>query len=264
MDNRPIGMFDSGVGGLTVLKEFQNMFPNENIIYYGDTKSFPYGNKSKENIINLSKKGIDFLLNKNVKAIIIACGTATSQALDLVSKLYSIPIFGIIEPTVSYIVNKSSLKRIGILGTRGTIKSNAFENNLLIAKPNLDIISKACPLLAPIAEEGLIDSDIAKLAVHEYMKDLHDVDALILGCTHYPLFTELFKNEILPTTEIINTGITLSNYLYSNLNKDLFNNSNNCGNVEIYLTDTECNFLDIARKFLNINTYKVNFFPVFS
>ena len=262
MDKRPIGMFDSGVGGLTVLKEFQKKFSNEDIIYYGDTKSFPYGNKSKESIINLSKKGIEFLLKKNVKVIIIACGTATSQALDEVSKLYNIPIFGIIYPTVSYIVNNNNFKKVGILGTHGTIKSKSFENNLLALNPSLQIISRACPLLAPIAEEGLTNSDIAKLTIHKYMKGLHDVDALILGCTHYPLFTNLFKKEVSEKTELINTGVILSNYLYNNLNKDLFNNSNNIGIIKVYLTDVECDFLNVASKILKTDISQINIFPV--
>lgn len=117
MDNRPIGMFDSGVGGITVLKEVMKKLPNEKIIYLGDTKRFPYGNKSKDTIIELTKKGIDLLLKKNVKAIIIACGTATSQALDVVSKIYKIPIIGIIEPTVSYIKDKKNIKKIGVIAT---------------------------------------------------------------------------------------------------------------------------------------------------
>lgn len=128
MDTRPIGMFDSGVGGMTVLKEIKKKLPNEKIIYLGDTKRFPYGSKSKETIIELTKKGIEFLLGKDVKAIIIACGTATSQALNIVRKTYNIPIVGIIEPTVEYIQDRQNIKVVGVIATSGTIRSNGWEN----------------------------------------------------------------------------------------------------------------------------------------
>ena len=270
MDNRPIGMFDSGVGGLTVYKEIRKKFPNENIVYLGDTKSFPYGGKSRESIINLTKNGIDFLVSKNVKAVIIACGTATSQALDVVKDLYSIPIVGIIEPTARYVASKTNLHKIGIVATNGTIRSNAWANNLLKYSKDLEIINKPCPLLAPMAEEGWTDNEIARLAVHEYMDGLHDVDALILGCTHYPLFAELFKKELKPSAEVINTGTIIANNLKYLLGDLLINRDNledeklnagalngnqkvglKIGSSEIFLTDTECNFVSVAEKLLN-------------
>ena len=258
MDNRPIGMFDSGVGGLTVYKEIRRKFPNENIIYLGDTKSFPYGSKSKENIINLTKQGIDFLISKNVKAIIIACGTATSQALEAVKNLYSIPIIGIIEPTVEYISNQPNIKSVGLVATSGTIRSNGWAKALLKYRPDINIINKPCPLLAPMAEEGWTDNDIAKLTVHEYMKGLHDVDALILGCTHYPLFADIFKAELKPKAEIINTGTIIANNLQLILENALLNCNNTTGKSEIFLTDTECNFISVAKKLLSEKDININ------
>ena len=258
MDNRPIGMFDSGVGGLTVYKEIRRKFPNENIIYLGDTKSFPYGSKSKESIINLTKQGINFLISKNVKAIIIACGTATSQALEAVKSLYSIPIIGIIEPTVKYISNQPNIKSVGIVATSGTIRSNGWGKALLKYIPNINIINKPCPLLAPMAEEGWTDNDIAKLTVHEYMKGLHDVDALILGCTHYPLFADIFRAELKPNAEIINTGTIIANNLQLILGDSLLNCSNTAGKSEIFLTDTECNFISVAKKLLSEKDININ------
>ena len=258
MDNRPIGMFDSGVGGLTVYKEIRRKFPNENIIYLGDTKSFPYGSKSKESIINLTKQGIDFLISKNVKAIIIACGTATSQALEAVKNLYSIPIIGIIEPTVEYIANQQNIKSVGIVATSGTIRSNGWAKALLNYRPDLNIINRPCPLLAPMAEEGWTDNDIAKLTVHEYMKGLHDVDALILGCTHYPLFADIFKAELKPKAEIINNGTIIANNLQLILENALLNCNNTTGKSEIFLTDTECNFISVAKKLLSEKDININ------
>lgn len=249
MDNRPIGMFDSGVGGLTVYKEIRKKFPNENIVYLGDTKSFPYGSKSKESIINLTKNGINFLISKNAKAVVIACGTATSQALDAVKRLYDIPIIGIIEPTTKYISKNKNIHKVGVVATAGTIRSNVWEKSILNYNNNLEILSNPCPLLAPMAEEGWIDNEIAKLTVHEYMKNLHDVDALVLGCTHYPLFAELFKNELRTDAEVINTGTVIANQLQNLLGKKLLSGSKT-GKTEIYLTDTECNFISVAQKVL--------------
>lgn len=251
MDNRPIGMFDSGVGGLTVLKEVMKKNPNEDIIYLGDSKRFPYGSKSKESIIQLTKNGIDFLIQKGVKAIIIACGTATSQALEEMQKIYKIPIMGIIEPTVEYIKN-SNKRNIGIIATTGTIRSRGWERALKEQIPNLQITSKACALLAPMAEEGWTANIVAKEAIHEYLKDLKPLplDALILGCTHYPLFEELIKKELGENIEIINTGTTLAVKLQEELKKQNLLSNKKEANYQFYLTDVETNFIQVAQKLL--------------
>lgn len=250
MDTRPIGMFDSGVGGMTVLKEIKEKLPNEKIIYLGDTKRFPYGSKSKETIIELTKKGIDFLIEKNVKAIIIACGTATSQALDVVRKIYNIPIIGIIEPTVEYIYHKQNIKSVGVIATAGTIRSNGWENSIKEKVNKISIINKACPLLAPMAEEGWTDNEIAKLAVSEYLKDMGNIDSLILGCTHYPLFEDVIKEILGDKIEIINTGKMIANFMKQLLkDRDIENEELN-NDCKIYLTDIECNFVNVARKLI--------------
>ena len=185
MDNRPIGIFDSGIGGITVFSEIANDFPSENIIYLGDTAKFPYGGKSKETIIELTKENINFLMKYNVKLIVIACGTATSQALEEMQKIYDIPIIGIIEPTVNNIIDES-VHKIGVIATEGTINSNSWENNIKSKNSNIQVINKACPLLAPMAEEGFTENEIARLVIKEYMKELKNegLDKLILGCTH--------------------------------------------------------------------------------
>ena len=238
---------------LPSIKKFQNSLMIEsNLLRFKQYINLkPYGSKSKESIINLTKQGIEFLLKFNVKAIIIACGTATSQALDVVKNLYSIPIIGIIESTVQYISQNSNLHKIGIVATAGTIRSNAWASSLLKLRPDLEIINKPCPLLAPMAEEGWTNNEIAKLAVKEYMQGLYDVDALILGCTHYPLFTNIFRENLKPNAEIINTGTMIANDLENKLGKNLLCDSSSNGNSEIYLTDTECNFLSVAEKLLN-------------
>ena len=237
MDSRPIGMFDSGVGGMTVLKEV--------------TKRFPYGSKSKETIIELTKRGIEFFIKKDVKAIIIACGTATSQAIDTVSKMYNIPIIGIIEPTVNYILKQKNIKNIGVIATAGTIRSNGWEKALKEKNSELNIINKACPLLAPMAEEGWTNNEVASLAVKEYLKDINNIDALILGCTHYPLFEDVIKKELGDTVEIINTGKMIADYIKELFEKENMLNLDNNNLYEIYLTDIECNFVNVAKKLIN-------------
>lgn len=250
-DERPIGMFDSGVGGLTVLKEFRKQNPQENIIYLGDTKRFPYGSKSKESIIELTKKGIDFLLSKNVKAIVIACGTATSQALEEVQKQYEIPIIGIIDSTVQYIKENRSLRNVGIIATTGTIRSGGWQNKLHSQIPDAILSYKACPLLAPMAEEGWTENEIAKLTIKEYLKDFENINCLILGCTHYPLFKKCIQEELGEKVEIINTGEKLAKDMKKILTQEQKQNeSTQKGSYEIYLTDTETNFLQVASKLL--------------
>lgn len=250
MDKRAIGMFDSGVGGMTVFKELISAMPNEDVIYIGDTASFPYGSKSKETIIQLTKKRIEDLIEKDVKLIVIACGTATSQALEEVKNMFSIPIIGIIEPTVQYLKEKD-IKNIGVIATTGTIRSQGWRKAIENQIDGCQIQDRACPLLAPMAEEGWTTNEIAKLAIHEYIKDFENIDALILGCTHYPLFKDLIINELPKETLIINTGETVSKAVEKYLIKnELENEKEHQAEYQIYLTDTECNFIHVARQLI--------------
>lgn len=244
MNDRPIGMFDSGVGGLTVYKEIKQAFPNQQIIYVGDTKRFPYGSKTKESIIDASKKCVEFLMSKDVKEIIIACGTATSRALETLKETYSIPITGIIEPTVNYIKEKN-YKNVGVIATRGTIESNSWQINLQKQIPDINVYNQECPLLAPMAEEGWTKNEIAKLTIKEYLKRFQNtkLDALVLGCTHYPLFEEAIK-EYLQDVEIINTGKVIANKIKNS--KEEINTKED----QFYITDTQCNFETVAKRIL--------------
>lgn len=255
MNKQPIGMFDSGVGGLTVFSEIVKELPNEDIIYLGDTKNFPYGSKSKEAIIELSKKCVDFLISKNVKLIIIACGTATSQSLETLQKIYNVPIIGIIEPTIySLKQEENNIENIGVIATQGTIKSKAWEKCILDNLKNVKVYNKACSLLAPMAEEGWVNNEVAYYTIKEYMKDFNNIDKLILGCTHYPLFKDLIQKELGEKVDIINTGEKLAKYLKSYLTEnDMQNYDNLKPNYELFLTDTECNFINVAKKLLQNN-----------
>ncbi len=251
---------------MTVLKELIKIMPNESFVYLGDTKRFPYGSKSKETIIELTKNGIEFLIKKNVKLIIIACGTATSQALDEVKSLYDIPIIGVLEPTVDYL-KSTNKKEIGVIATAGTINSKGFDNCIMKKIPDAKVQSIPCPLLAPMVEEGWYDNEIASLAIKEYLKTLGKVDALILGCTHYPLLSSVIKKEIGENVELINIGthvaikvksILEENQIFSEKQFDFDNNKSDQllngqirnENILVYLTETEHKFNEIASKLL--------------
>lgn len=242
-----IGIFDSGVGGLTVFKEIATLLPNEDIIYLGDTKQFPYGNKSKETIVELAKKNIEFLIKKQVDLVVIACGTATSQAIEEVKRKYQIPIAGIIDPTILELQNQN-LKSIGVIATTGTIRSNAWEKEIKKKMPQVEVINQACPLLAQMAEEGWISNKIAKYTIEEYLKVFHSIpiQKLILGCTHYPLFTKLIQKELGEQVEIINTGKNVAKYLQKILPKK----GEHKPRYEFYLTDMETEFLRVANNLL--------------
>lgn len=259
MDKRPIGIFDSGVGGMTVLAQIKKYLPNEDLIYLGDTKNFPYGDKSRENIIKLATKCAGFLISQDVKMIVIACGTATSQALEELKKMYRLPIEGIIDPTVQDMKNTNAKEKlyIGVIATEGTIKSNKWQEEIEHNLKEVEVISKACPLLAPMAEQGWTNNKVAKEAIKEYMKPFRNqkIDKLILGCTHYPLFCDLIKEELGNDVEIINTGEKIAKYLKEYLvNTGMDNNKQHVGKSNYYLTDIECNFIEVASRLLKDET----------
>ena len=249
MNNNAIGVFDSGVGGMTVLKELMKTLPNENFVYFGDTKRFPYGSKSKESIIELTKNGIEFLISKGMKLVVIACGTATSQALEEVKDLYNIPIVGVITPTVNYI-KETGKKQIGVIATAGTIRSKGWENAIINAIDDANVQSIACPLLAPMVEEGWNDNKIAELAIREYLKPFNKIDAIILGCTHYPLLTNVIKKQIGKKVEIINIGEHVAKEAKAILKNNDQMAEHKEQSIDTYLTETECKFNEVASKLL--------------
>ncbi len=190
----PIGIFDSGIGGLTVMRRLIEAMPEENMVYFGDTARVPYGNKSQDTILRYTRQIIRFLRSKGVKAIVIACNTASAYALHAIEKEYEIPIIGVIEPGAYAAAASTRNGRIGIIGTYATIESGAYDNSLLKINPQLAIYKKPCPLFVPFAEEGLTDDILTDLIIERYLSDLRgeSIDTLLLGCTHYPLL----KNAI--------------------------------------------------------------------
>ena len=252
MDKRPIGIFDSGIGGLTVLAQIEKLLPKENIVYIGDTKNFPYGEKTKEEIIEFSIKNVEKLIEKNAKIIVIACGTATSQSLEVLKEKFEIPIIGIIEPTVEEI-KKKNIEKIGVIATEGTIRSNAWEKALKKDIEKIEVVNKACPLLANIAEEGKAKSQESRQAIKEYMKPFkaNNVKTIILGCTHYPIYEEIIQEEMERKVELINTGNAVAKFVKQYLeNNNLQNIEEDNVKQEIYLSKDEETFKENAEKIL--------------
>jgi len=254
MNNKAIGIFDSGVGGLTVLSEIRKNLPNENIIYLGDTKNFPYGSRSEEEIIEFAIQNVETLTKKDVKVIVIACGTATSQALEILKQKFILPIIGIIEPTVQYI-KEQNYKNVGVIATEGTIRSGAWEQKLKEKIPEINVTNKACPMLATIAEEGKAQSSEGRKVIKEYMKPFKEkrIDKIILGCTHYPIYEQIIKEELGYEVELINTGDTVSKYLKNYLEEKGLENKERNKKENIYLTKPEKEFEKIATNILNEN-----------
>ena len=254
--NLPIGIFDSGLGGLTVLKALQKRLPNESFIYIGDTAHVPYGNKSKSSIIHYSTTLSTFLINTyNVKMIIVACNTASAIAIKALQSLFPVPILDVINPMTKLLSKHKTLQRIGIIGTHNTIQSQSYNKLLLKINPTLQISSQACPLFVPIIEEGLENHTIAKLMIHEYLSPLirNDIEALILGCTHYPILKKTINSLIPKEIDVVDSSNILSSYAKQYLNQQkLINNSSNV-TTQLLVTDASSHFNQFASKILDNN-----------
>lgn len=206
MNNAPIGVFDSGVGGLTVAGEIMRQLPGESIVYFGDTARVPYGSKSKNTIIAFSRQIVSFLQTQNVKAIVIACNTASAFALDTVANEVDIPVIGVIEPGAHAAATTTRNGRIGIIATEGTVSSGTYSNVLMKLNSSLQVFSKACPLFVPLVEEGWLYDSVTLEIADRYLYDLlsYDIDTLILGCTHYPLIRRTIKQVVGENVVLVN------------------------------------------------------------
>lgn len=249
----PIGVFDSGIGGLTVVKKMLSMLPNEKIIYFGDTARVPYGSKSNSTIIEYANQDAKFLYNKNVKLIIAACNTASSVALDNLREQFDIPIIGMIEPGAKYALSKTKNGKIGVIGTHSTINNEAYSRKLKQLSENVEVFEKACPLFVPLAEEGWTDHKATELIAEEYLEELikKKIDTLILGCTHYPILTEIIQKIMGGKVTLIDSGTAaafeVENYLDG---RGIRNDSNQIGEHQYYVSDLPAKFKTIAERFL--------------
>ena len=190
--NAPIGVFDSGVGGLTVVKEIMSQIPDERIVYFGDTARVPYGNKSKETITKFSRQILHFLQTQEVKAIVVACNTASAYALDEIEKETDIPMIGVVKPGAKVASETTKNGRIGVIGTEGTVNSKIYSKYIKELNPEVSVVGKACPLFVPLAEEGLWQDPVTDEIAKRYLTELIDIDidTLVLCCTHYPLIRD--------------------------------------------------------------------------
>lgn len=280
INRQPIGIFDSGLGGLTVFKEIRRLLKYENLIYFGDTARVPYGNKSKETIVKYSKEITKFLLKQNVKLIVAACNTVSSLALDELKKEFSIPIFGVIEPGARRAYKKSiksiekidnyknnnynsdvEVNTIAVIGTKATIGSKAYSNainrlNNYDKGANITIIERACPLLVPLVEEGWIDSNITREIIKYYLQPIIESNpsSIVLGCTHYPMLKTIISKIIDKNTEIIDSGkevsIEVRNFL---INNNMLNTILDKPFEKYYVSDDPEKFKLLGSSFLGKN-----------
>lgn len=254
MNNRPIGVFDSGLGGLTAVRQIKKIMPYEDIIYLGDTGRVPYGTRSRETIIKYTKQDINFLKSHNIKAIIVACGTVSSVALDTVVDDYDIPIIGVVKPAVHAAITGEKKQRIGIIGTTSTIKSGSYSRLIkeISEKHDLDIetFERDCPLFVPLVENGrfLRDDAVTKLVVEEYLSEIkkQNIDTLILGCTHYPLLSQIIGDFLGDNVRLIDPGQVTAEYISTMLDKK----ENKKAKHHFYVTDDVESFSKNAKTFL--------------
>lgn len=202
----PVGVFDSGVGGLTVAREITRQLPNENIVYFGDTARVPYGSKSQNTIIRFSEQIIRFLKTKQVKAIVIACNTASALALDAVKNEFDVPVMGVVIPGARAAVEATSKKKVGVVGTDATVQSGMYTKVIHSMAPDVTVIEKACPLFVPLVEEGFKDHIVTREVIEYYLESMKnsDIDTMILGCTHYPLLRSKIREYMGDRIQIVN------------------------------------------------------------
>jgi glutamate racemase len=255
-DARPIGVFDSGIGGLTVVKALRDLLPNENISYLGDTARVPYGNKSAETVERYSLELAGMLTRENAKVIVVACNTVSSVAIPKLRANVKVPVVGVIEPGAQAAIAMTSNRHVGVIGTRATIRSGAYENALRALNVHVRVTSQACPLLVPLIEEGLLDDKLTDQAIARYLDPMMvaGIDTLVLGCTHYPLLAPAIGRALGAEKKLVdsaqNCAIAVRNLLDR---QSLRAEPSAKGNLRVALTDAADSFLNVARDALQLN-----------
>lgn len=263
MDNRPIGFFDSGLGGLTCISHLMKTLPNERIIYFGDTARTPYGSKATSTIRGFSAQIADFLVQRNVKMIVIACNTVSSTSLeDLRERYPDIPVLGIIEPAAARVAEVwQETNSVGIIGTKVTIRSKTHERLIHRLDPRIPIHGMACPVLVPLIEEGIIEHDIMDLSIRYYLDHFlsyHKIDTLVLGCTHYPLIRTNIE-KLYPHLSIINPSEEIVNSIETELQeRDLLAETASHDNT-YYASDLSENFINMINRIFDQSEFRVAF-----
>jgi glutamate racemase len=248
----PIGVFDSGIGGLTVVRQLIELLPQENIVYFGDTARVPYGNKSPEVVREYAAQDVEFLLSQEVKLIVVACNTASAVAMDVVATRSTVPALGVIEPTTHAAVKLVGTKGVGVIGTLSTINSRAYSTALRKLEKDLPVISRACPLFVPLAEEGLFDHPATDIMAREYLSQfIGRVDVMILGCTHYPMLRGAISRALGDEVRLVDSGeatARAAKLLLASLN--ILNQQKSKPRYEFYVSDFPQKFNEIAERFL--------------
>ena len=261
---KSIGIFDSGVGGLTVLKEVVKALPQEDTIYLGDTARVPYGTKSPETVTRYSLQIASFLLKRDVKLLVVACNTASAVSLDALKERFSIPIVGVIEPGARRAAAVTRSGKVGVIGTEATIKSSAYAKAIKRMNREIEVVTRACPLFVPLAEEGWVDNEVARATARLYLQGLKDegVDTLVLGCTHYPLLKGVIAETMGDGVQLVDsaeeTARTVAEILRG---RDLLRPSSEKGNHHYFVTDVPAGFIRVGNRFLGGrlgDVYQVN------
>ena len=255
MDMRPIGVFDSGLGGLTAVRSLRQILPEENLIYFGDTARVPYGGWSKETLLKYARQDVRFLRSSDIKAILIACGTVSTTSLETLQKENDLPIVGVVEPTCRRALLVTRNKRVGIIATLASIRSGAYEATLKRLDSEVEVVGKACPLFVPLVENGRFQRGdiVIETVAKEYLEPLREtgIDTLILGCTHYPLLTEVVSDIMGPEVTLVSAGEESAFELKRLLKAgDLRADESRQGEAEFFVSDRAEDFERIASVFL--------------
>ncbi len=249
----PIGIFDSGVGGLTVFRALEKRLPNESLIYLGDTARIPYGTRSSETIARYALEDASFIQSKNVKAIVIACNTASSVAANLLRKACSVPVMGVIRPGSQRAVAETRNGRVGVIGTEATVASGAYEKAMLALRDGLEVLSRPCPLFVPLAEEGWSEHPVTVQVAAEYLSIFRQsqVDTLVLGCTHYPLLRKVIQQAMGDEVRLIDSGEAVADVVAEMLEAEgLTRKSQEPRSEQFFVTDSATRFRRVAELFL--------------
>ena len=252
MDNRPIGVFDSGLGGLTCVKEIMNLLPDEDVIYFGDTGRVPYGTRSAATITKYSVGDVNFLKTFDIKAVVIACGTVSSIAIDCLKAKFDIPIIGVVEPAVNAALAATKNDTIGIIGTSGTVSSGKYALKIKELSCNASVLQTACPLFVPLVENGFLDHPATRLIAEEYLSEIKSscADTLIMGCTHYPLIKPLIGDIMGKEVSLIDPGYETAVYLKDYLVSNGIESDKKAGKYSFFVSDKVDSFEKLGGMFL--------------
>jgi glutamate racemase len=251
--NRPIGVFDSGIGGLTVLKEIVKEMPSEGTIYLGDTARVPYGIRSPETVIRYSLENTRFLFSKDIKFLVVACNTASSVSLDKIKSVVPIPVIGVIEPGAKAAVRATRNKKIGIIGTEATVRSDSYARLIKTIDRDMEVSGLPCPLFVPLVEEGWTDGEITALVAEKYLKEIKNknIDTLVLGCTHYPLLKKVISQVMGESVSLIDSAIEVAKEVRTMLETSGLSREQEAKPPrEFYVTDSPVRFTRVGERFL--------------